>query len=188
MAYSFDDLNVLVIEDDQYMRALIKDVLLAFGTGNVRTARDGGTAYQALRHFPADIVILDWLMQPVNGLEFLKQVRNAADTPNAYVPTIMLTAFTEIERVEECRDAGVTEFLAKPIKPQTLYDRITRIIQDQRQFVRSETYFGPDRRRADRPFVGPDRRATGAEVDLDAPSWTMSTTSATAATSQYSTR
>ncbi len=188
MAYAFDDLNILVIEDDQYMRMLIKDLLNAFGAGTVRTAKDGGSAYETLRHFPADIVIVDWLMRPVNGLEFLKQVRNAVDSPNAYVPAIMLTAFTEVERVKECRDAGITEFLAKPIKPQTLYDRIARIIKDQRQFVRSETYFGPDRRRADRPFAGLDRRASGTEIDLDETGWTMSTTSATDAASQHSTR
>ncbi len=192
MAYSLDELNILLIEDDWSMRALVRDLLNAFGVGNVQTAADGAAAYHALHHYRADIVILDWLMQPMDGLEFLKKVRNADDTPNAYVPTIMLTAFTEIERVRQCRDAGVTEFLAKPITPQTLYNRITRVIEDQRRYVRSATYFGPDRRRADRPYAGPDRRAPETDIDIDidtnAVSWTMSTTSATEAAERHQAR
>jgi two-component system chemotaxis response regulator CheY len=188
LAYSFGNLNILLIEDDWSMRALVRDVLQAFGAGTVQTASDGSAAYQILRNFPADIIILDWLMEPMNGLEFLKLIRNASDTPNPYVAAIMLTAFTELERVKECRDAGITEFLAKPFTPQKLYGRIARVIEDQRLYVRSETYFGPDRRRADRPFPGPDRRATGTEVDLDAASWTMSATSATEAAGRHVTR
>ncbi len=189
MAYSFGNLNILLIEDDWSMRALIRDILQAFGAGTIRTATDGASGYQMLRQFSADIIILDWLMQPMSGLEFLKLVRNAPDSPNTYIPTLMLTAYTELERVKECRDAGITEFLAKPITPQTLYNRITRVIEDQRQYVRSETYFGPDRRRADRPFVGIERRSNDTEIDIDATaSWTMSSTSATEAAERHATR
>ena len=170
MSYSFRNLNILLVEDDNYMRFLVRDILKVFGVGEIRTARDGTAAYQELKNFPADIVIIDWVMQPMNGLEFLEKLRNAIDSPNPYVPTIMLTAFTEIERVKESRDMGITEFLAKPFTPQKLYSRIVSVIEDQRVYVRSPTYFGPDRRRADRPFLGPDRRA-GAEAadsfDLD---------------------
>jgi len=167
MGYAFSNLNILLIEDDPSMRALIRDVLTAFDVGSVQTATDGARAYDLLRRYSADIVIVDWLMQPVNGLEFLRRVRTAADSPNAYVPTIMLTAYTEVGRVLECRDAGITEFLAKPITPATLYSRIVSVIEDRRVYVRSGDYFGPDRRRADRPFIGLDRRDSGADVDLD---------------------
>ncbi len=167
MAFALGDLNILLIEDDLSMRELVRDLLKAFGVGVVRTAVDGSRAYAELRHFTADIVIVDWLMKPMNGLEFVKCVRNADDTPNPYVPTIMLTAYTEFDRVVECRDAGITEFLAKPITPVALYGRIASVIQDQRQYVRSTTYFGPDRRRADRPYIGQDRRASGVVVDID---------------------
>ena len=167
MAYSLHNLSVLVVEDDRDMRSLIRDILNVFGVGDIRTANDGAAAYRELRYYAADIVITDWLMQPMNGLEFLKALRNAGDTPNPFVPTIMLTAFTELERVKACRDTGITEFLAKPFTPQGLYNRLVAVIEDQRHYVRSETYFGPDRRRVDRPFAGPDRRAAGALVDID---------------------
>ena len=170
MAYSFQNLNILLVEDDNYMRFLVRDILNVFGVGEFRTARDGGAAYQELKIFPADIVIIDWLMKPVNGLEFLHKLRNAIDSPNPYVPTIMLTAFSEIERVKASRDTGITEFLAKPFTPENLYNRIVSVIEDQRVYVRSDTYFGPDRRRVDRPFLGPDRRQgvdTSDAFDLD---------------------
>ena len=167
MAYNFRNLNILLVEDDSYMRFLVRDILNVFGVGEIRMARDGTAAYQELRRFAADIVIVDWLMQPMNGLEFLEQLRNADDTPNPYVPTIMLTAFTEIERVKESRDNGITEFLAKPFTPQKLYGRFVSVIEDQRLYVRSDTYFGPDRRRVDRPFPGPDRGQNGLMVDID---------------------
>jgi DNA-binding response OmpR family regulator len=165
MAYNFQNLNILLVEDDNYMRFLVRDILKIFGIDNIRAARDGTAGYQELRNFPADIVIIDWLMKPMNGLDFLHKLRNSVDSPNPYVPTIMLTAFTDIERVMVSRDTGITEFLAKPFTPQKLYDRIVSVIEDQRMYVRSDTYFGPDRRRADRPYVGLDRRQSGEAVD-----------------------
>ena len=168
MAYQLHNLNVLLVDDDMSMRALIRDVLVAFGVSNIQTANDGTRAFEMLRSFAADIVIVDWVMRPMNGLEFLKQVRNANDTPNPFVPAIMLTAFSDLERVLQCRDAGITEFLAKPITPATLYSRIVSVIEDQRSFIRSEDFFGPDRRRIVQPHPGQDRRAVESVIHIDA--------------------
>jgi DNA-binding response OmpR family regulator len=74
-------------------------------------------------------------------------VRNAADSPNPYLPIIMVTARTERARILEARDAGATEFLAKPIVPAGLISRIVEIVERPRPFVRTKTYFGPCRRR-----------------------------------------
>ncbi len=149
------------------MRLLIKDLLHAIDVEDVQTANNGIQAFHDLRHYLADIAIIDWVMRPTNGLELLDRIRNDTDSPNPYLPIIMLTAYSQIERVEQCRDAGVTEFLSKPITPKTLYSRLVSVIEDQRQYVRCETYFGPDRRRADRPYVGEDRRYSGEVLDLD---------------------
>lgn len=173
MAYNFQNLNILLVEDDAYMRFLVRDILSVFGVGNIRMAKDGRSAYHELRSYPADIVIVDWLMQPMNGLEFLDKLRNDFDSPNPYAPTIMLTAFTEIERVKASRDKGITEFLAKPFTPQKLYQRIVSVIEDRRNYVRSDDYFGPDRRRVNRSFVGKDRRQAGATVDIGDDSFSL---------------
>ncbi|MBL4721018.1 MAG: response regulator [Alphaproteobacteria bacterium] len=158
MAYNLERLNVLLVEDDQAMRALVRDILFAFNIENVATASDGSRAYAELRHFPADFVITDWPMDPLDGIEFTKMVRTAADSPNPFVPIIMLTAHTQRNRILEARDCGVTEFLAKPVTANSLYSRIVGIIEDPRPFVRTSSYFGPDRRRVVREFMGADRR------------------------------
>jgi len=144
MAYELSNLKILLVDDDSSMRFLVRDLLKAFGIGDVQTANDGQAAYQALRNFVADIVIADWVMKPMNGLEFLQKVRNEPDSPNPYVPMIMLTGYTDVDRVMACRNAGVTSYLAKPITPETLYKRIVSVIEDERPFVRTESYFGPD--------------------------------------------
>lgn len=167
MGYGLKNLNILLVEDDPSMRELIRDVLAAFEIGNVRTASDGSRAFEELRYFAADIVIVDWLMSPMDGLEFLRRIRNDDDSPNAYVPIIMLTAYSDIERVKACRDAGATEFLAKPFTPATLYSRLVSVVEDQRAYVRADNYFGPDRRRLERTFIGMDRRADGSVINID---------------------
>lgn len=158
MAYDFSRLSILLVEDDSSMRALIRDILIAFGVGTIQTATDGSQAYAEMRHFPADIVITDWLMEPLDGIDFTQMVRSASDSPNPYVPIIMLTSNASREQVLQARDIGVTEFLAKPVTAQGLYSRIAMVIENPRQFVRTSVYFGPDRRRSIRDFMGEERR------------------------------
>jgi len=167
MAYNLRNLNILLIDDDATMRALLRDILKAFDVGDVRTAPNGVRAFSELQHYNADIVIVDWLMKPMSGLEFLHRVRLSDDAPNPFVPTIMLTAYSDRRRVLTSRDAGTTEFLIKPVTPTRLYNRIAAVIEDNRGYVRSERFFGPDRRRADRPFMGTDRRDASAVVMID---------------------
>jgi len=81
------------------------------------------------------------------------------------VPIIMLTGHSEKKRVISARDAGVTEFLAKPISAKSLYQRILNIVINPRPFIKSKGYFGPDRRRnAAANYTGPERRKNEADV------------------------
>ncbi|MDD9907042.1 MAG: response regulator [Rhodospirillaceae bacterium] len=165
MAYDLEQLNILLIEDDASMRALIRDMLYAFGISNIQTAQEGSKAYAELRHFPADIVLTDWVMEPLDGIDFTRMVRTAPDSPNPFVPIIMLTAHSSMERVIQARDSGVNEFLAKPVTAKGLYSRIATVIESPRQFVRASEYFGPDRRRSVKEFMGMDRRSDGGDDD-----------------------
>ena len=159
MAYDLKNLNILLVEDDPSMRLLLRDMLSAFGVEKIVTVSDGRKAFSELRQFPADIVITDWVMEPLDGLEFTRMVRNQPDSPNPFVPIIMLTSQGAFDRVQEARDNGVTEFLVKPVTAQALYTRIANVIQKPRQFVRASEYFGPDRRRTIKDFRGEERRA-----------------------------
>ena len=156
-AYNF--LRALVIDDNHHTRALIKSLLLAIGLKQVYEAADGGSGFEALRQHKPDFVLTDLSMKPVDGIEFTRMVRMANDSPNRYLPIIMITGHTERDLVMAARDAGVTEFIAKPITAQNLMSRIGEIVERPRPFIRSAGYFGPDRRRRKDPnYKGPGRR------------------------------
>jgi two-component system chemotaxis response regulator CheY len=158
MGYNLSKLRVLVVDDSKNMRMLVRTVLTAIGVQTVREAGDGNSAMTELRSNPIDIAIIDWVMEPMDGLDFVRQVRTAEDSPNQFLPIIMMTGHTERHRIFKARDAGVTEFLAKPITAKTLLLRLTNIIEHPRPFVRAKGYFGPDRRRRSEDYTGPERR------------------------------
>ena len=159
--YNLSRLNFLIVDDNKHMRALVKSILHALGVKSILEAGDGADAFKELRHFPADLIICDWSMSPLDGLDFVRMVRTGTDSPNPFVPIIMLTGHTEMHRVMEARDSGVHEFLAKPISAKGIYSRIRAIIESPRPFIRAGLYFGPDRRRKENPnYNGPERRKT----------------------------
>ena len=156
--YALDRLNFLLIDDNKHMRSIVKAILRSFGCKNVVEAADGADAFREMRHFPVDIIIVDRNIQPIDGIEFVRLVRTGKDSANHFVPIIMLTGHSEVHNVLEARDAGVNEFLVKPISAAALHAHVRDVIERPRPFVRSHTYFGPDRRRHNVPFKGRDRR------------------------------
>lgn len=154
-------LSVLIVDDNQNMRELIRAILQAFRVVNIYDGRDGEHGISKIRDFSIDLVITDWVMEPDDGLHLVKWVRTSPDSPDNFLPIIMVTGHTEKARITEARDAGINEFMAKPVSAKALYRRLVSVIEHPRQFVRTKTYFGPDRRRKVEPFEGPDRRAAG---------------------------
>jgi len=156
---TFSTLKALIVEDNVHMRTLLRSLLIALGMKDVYEAANGADAFVLLREKRPDLVLSDLTMSPVDGIAFTREVRLSEASPNPYVPIIMITGHTERHRVETARDAGVTEFLAKPITAQNLFLRIAEIVERPRPYVRSAGYFGPDRRRrADKDYFGPMRR------------------------------
>ncbi len=122
-----------------------------------------------MRQRMPDIILTEGKMAPLDGLDFVRLIRKGEDSPNPYLPIILLTGYTELERVTEARDAGVTEILAKPISIEALHSRIVSIIEKPRPFIKAKHYFGPDRRRGRRAerYEGPPRRKDDAVEDSD---------------------
>ena len=130
-------------------------------------ANDAETGLEELNRYPIDVVIVDFALGTLDGIEFTQLVRSARDSGNRYVPIIMLTAYTERRRVEHARDAGITEFLKKPVCARDLYERVFEVIMHPRSFVKTPTYFGPDRRRRNDPnYKGPERRKAAATMEM----------------------
>lgn len=161
MPYQFDKISVLVVEDNEPMAMLIKSILETFGITNIVLARNGEEGFEVFCRYNTDIVIADWMMKPVDGIELAMRIRNQPRSPNPFVPVLLMTGFSEKSRVMQARDAGVTEFLVKPFQAKDLYKRLAQVIERPRQFVRSGNFFGPDRRRREEDhFAGPWRRAS----------------------------
>jgi two-component system chemotaxis response regulator CheY len=155
-----EKLRVLLVDDNQHMRAMVRAVLVGVGVRDVREASDGGEALTILRDWPADVAIVDFQMVPMDGVHFTRLVRTSADSKNPYLPVVMMTGHSEKSRVVEARDAGVTEFIAKPLTAKSVLDRLQAVIYYPRPYVRCAAYLGPDRRRRDDPsHIGPWRRA-----------------------------
>ncbi len=161
MAAGLESLKALVVEDNTHMRSLLRALLNALGIRDVCEAIHGQAGLDALRDRKIDLVLTDLAMSPMDGLELTRRLRNDDNSPNPFVPIIMITGHTERYRVEAARDAGVTEFLAKPVTAHNLFARITEILEKPRAFVRCDGYFGPDRRRHQEfeHYTGPWRRA-----------------------------
>jgi len=146
-SYDLSKIDALILEDNKHMQALLRDMMRALGVNAVRTADDGASALKVLIDFEPDIIVTDRKMHTLNGLELVQFIRTGNDSKNPYVPVIMLTAYTEYKRVKEAVDAGVNEFLAKPVSVTGLYSRLVSIIDRPRPFVHSTSFTGPDRRR-----------------------------------------
>ena len=158
-SYKFDRLRVLVVDDNIHMRKMLSAIVRAFGVESIHEASDGAQAWEKLRTFHPDIVFVDWMMPEMNGLEFVKLVRTSPESPNPFLPVIMLTGHTQVEHVQQARDAGITAFMAKPISAKGVLARMTSLIENPRSFVRTSNYFGPcRRRRRSEDYHGPERR------------------------------
>jgi CheY-like chemotaxis protein len=162
MGDSMNPLGVvaLVLDDNAHMRALLRTVLQGLGVARVIEASGAAEAFEVLRGAPVDVAFVDYRLGDLDGTEFTQLVRTAPDSVNPYLPIVMLTAYGERSKVRAAVDAGVDEFLVKPIRASDVAKRIQAVVNHRRAFVRTPSYFGPDRRRKSDPaYRGPFRRA-----------------------------
>lgn len=164
MLVKMEGLDVVVADDNEQMRAYHRSVLELIGAARIREARDGGEAFLAICGDAPDLLITDYNMAPEDGVVLTRAVRDESHSPNPYLPVIMVTAHTDKKRIGLARDAGVNGLLHKPVTPQELSSSIADAIDDPQPFIRTRTYFGPDRR-GRRPIrVHNERRAPAACV------------------------
>ncbi len=162
------ELRFLTVDDSAEMRSLITNMLFSLGAHNFLDANDGGGALEIMSVNHIDVVLTDWMMTPIDGLELTRHIRTAPDSRYQTIPIIMISGYTEAHHVAQARNAGVTEFLAKPVSPISLYHRIEEVILRPRKFIRTDSYTGPDRHRHnDDAYFGPRRRG-GDDVGQEA--------------------
>jgi two-component system, chemotaxis family, chemotaxis protein CheY len=163
------DLQVLIVDDNGHMRTILRELLRAVGIREAREARDAVEALDIMKSSPMDLILVDLSMPVIDGVEFTRMVRTSSDSPNPYVPIVMITGHSARSKVTAARDAGVTEFVAKPVTAKSLLERLQAIVERPRPFVKTALYFGPDRRRRNDPeFAGPFRRAADKDREAQA--------------------
>lgn len=156
---SVSRLKVLLVDDHPNMRTMLIQILRSAGVTQTVQANDGSEGLQKMREHDIDIVLTDLAMEPIDGIDFVRMIRNSPDSPNPQVPVIMVTGHLTMSRIQEARDAGVNEFVAKPITVRNVLERLQVTIDHPRSFIRTDDFFGPDRRRRNDPlYAGPKRR------------------------------
>lgn len=164
MAFPAERLKILIVEDNQHFRTLIRSILEALGVQQIDEARDGAEAMEMLQGFPADLVLVDWKMDGIDGISCVRQIRAGQGNVDRFLPVIMLTGYTEDSLVREARDAGVNGFLGKPISAKSLFSRIVSVMEGPQVYIETASYFGPDRRRGFDGHKGDERRKAQTNV------------------------
>lgn len=140
-------LSVLVVDDNAYMRNIVRSLLTNIGVKKVFEAPDGIAGLEVIRAEAPDVVVLDWEMPMLNGPEFVRIVRSPGVFPLPDIPIIMLTAHGERWRIIEAVKLGVNEFLCKPVSAKSLHDRFVSILLKPRATVQVGKYYGPEPRK-----------------------------------------
>lgn len=160
MAYKLNNVAVLVVDSNHNHMQLIKEVLRPLGVTRIAECLNAKDALAYLENNVVDIIFTEWHMDgEMDGMGLVEWIRKNPASKNVFVPIVMVTAQSEEWKVMKARDVGVTEFLVKPFSAKTMARRITMVIEYPRQFVRTDDFFGPDRRRHKvSTYTGEERR------------------------------
>ena len=164
--YDLGKLSIMVVDDDPNTIALMSDVLSALGTGAVVAAPNGNVAQAMLadpRQAAVDLVFTDYEMGPGDGADLLHWIRHDPQSPDRYVPVVLMSAHGDMDTLRRMRELGVNDFLAKPISLDSLCRLLGNLFGASPDFVEIGQYFGPDRRRRDMPYRGGERRDLAEE-------------------------
>lgn len=120
------NINILIVDDYKTMLRIIRSLLNQIGFNNVDDAPDGSSALARLKEKKYELVISDWNMEPMTGLELLKNVRS--DEALKTIPFIMVTAESKTENVIAAKQAGVSNYIVKPFNAETLKAKLASVL------------------------------------------------------------
>jgi two-component system chemotaxis response regulator CheY len=164
MDYAPNNLRVLIVDPSTHMRQLLRSMLQSEGAEAIYASNNAVAGFDAYCSDEYNIVFTDFEMEPMSGLSFVDLIRKSPKSPNPYVPIIMLSFDSYEQRVKRARDHGITEFIAKPFSIDIVLERLKAVFEKPRPFIRTNSYFGPDRRRVFlSDYSGPERRKSKLE-------------------------
>jgi two-component system chemotaxis response regulator CheY len=121
------EMNVMVVDDAATMRRIVRSLLRELGIKNVREAEDGEVAFEDLKRQRADLVVSDWSMPKMTGIELLRAIRQDDDLK--HIPVLMVTAESKKENIMEAVQAGVNNYIVKPFNSKTLEEKLNKIFK-----------------------------------------------------------
>ena len=148
---TLNGLCILVVDDNQYTRKLLRMMLINLGAKTIYEASDGVSALDLVRTADPDVMILDWEMPVLTGAQVMRIVRSPGVFPKPNLPIIMLSAHGQRARVTAAMRLGINEFLVKPISPKALQDRLLSILVKPRPMVKIGKFYVPQPRRLASP-------------------------------------
>ncbi len=120
------ELDFLLIDDNEFVRRLLCEVLRSFGSRSVREAESPQAAFFQMKIRIPDIIFCDWMMSPMDGMEFLRQLR--AQPGTRHTPVIMITGHATSDHVAAALGEGADSYIVKPFKPGTLMEHIVKVV------------------------------------------------------------
>ncbi|MEZ5937547.1 MAG: response regulator [Hyphomonadaceae bacterium] len=153
------NIRVLLVDDHHFMRSVWRALLDGLGFREIVDCRDSEAAFTHLRQGKFDLIVTDYHLGDVNGAEFARMLRAQEDPACHLVPIIGCTADTRRAVISDMIDSGMDEVLAKPVSARIAWSKFHAIAERRRPFVRTNVFFGPDRRRLKGgSFAGEERR------------------------------
>ncbi len=141
--FDWSEVEVLILDDNASFRNLVADVLRGNGVRNIHLANDAGAAFNILKTSRVDIALVDFIMDPLDGAEFTRMVRNGTDSTNQELPIVIVTGDATKKTLDIVLESGAHDFLVKPISADGLMTRLHRTLTTVRPFVRNGTFYGP---------------------------------------------
>lgn len=157
----FRKARALIVDDNPQSLDLLSQVLAGFRLQQLKTCLSAGEARSLVALEKFDLILIDFAMPEEDGLHLARYIRSEPSLPNQTAPILILHGYTPVEMVMQARDAGANMIIRKPVAPSVLLDRIEWIARNNRPFVESAAYRGPDRRIRNLPLSPemPERRA-----------------------------
>jgi len=161
--YNLSMLSVLIADKNAHMRRILRSILREINIRMVTEAVIPEDAVKLLATKPFDLAFVEWAPD-FDGNAVVRRIRRDINAASRLIPIVITSAYTEFQYVVAARDAGSDQFLAKPFTVKMILQQLKSVIENQQPFVRSKTYFGPCRRRKQRPPPDGWERRKGVPV------------------------
>jgi len=141
-----DKINVLIVDDNQQSLDILGQVLSGFGMRSIQKCESAKDAVKLVTTQVFDFIVTEANLAGMDGFELIKSIRRMQNQPNAYIPILLVAGHARASHVHKARDCGANFVVAKPITPKVLLERIFWVAKEDRMFIETANYLGPERR------------------------------------------